>query len=49
MPHFGPIKRRELIACLQRAGFSSPFAERKHEFMLFQHCISDRTDYVWVR
>jgi len=33
MPHFGPIKRRELIACLRRAGFSGPFAGGKHEFM----------------
>ena len=33
MPHFGPIKRRELIAALRRAGFSGPFAGGKHEFM----------------
>ena len=33
MPHFGPIKRRELIACLRRLGFSVPFAGGKHEFM----------------
>jgi predicted RNA binding protein YcfA (HicA-like mRNA interferase family) len=33
MPHFGPIKRRELIACLRRLGFSGPFAGGKHEFM----------------
>ena len=33
MPHFGPIKRRELIAALRRAEFSGPFAGGKHEFM----------------
>lgn len=33
MPHFGPIKRRELIACPRRLGFSGPFAGGKHEFM----------------
>ena len=33
MPHFGPIKRRELISCLRRMGFSGPFAGGKHEFM----------------
>lgn len=33
MPRFGPIKRRELIVCLRRAGFSGPFAGGKHEFM----------------
>ena len=33
MPHFGPIKRRELIAALRRAGFTGPFAGGKHEFM----------------
>ncbi len=33
MPPFGPIKRRDLIACLRRAGFSGPFAGGKHEFM----------------
>ncbi len=33
MPHFGPIKRRDLIACLRRLGFSGPYAGGKHEFM----------------
>jgi predicted RNA binding protein YcfA (HicA-like mRNA interferase family) len=33
MPHFGPIKRRELIECLRRAGFAGPFSGGKHEFM----------------
>ena len=33
MPRFGPIKRRELIACLRRLGFTGPSAGGKHEFM----------------
>ena len=33
MPRFGPIKRRELVACLRRLGFTSPYAGGKHEFM----------------
>ena len=33
MPAFGPIKRRELIACLRRLGFVGPYAGGKHEFM----------------
>jgi predicted RNA binding protein YcfA (HicA-like mRNA interferase family) len=33
MPHFGPIKRRELIACLRRLRYSGPFAGGRHEFM----------------
>ena len=33
MPRFGPIKRRELIACLRRLGFTGPFAVGRHEFM----------------
>ena len=33
MPHFGPIKRRELVACLRRLGYSGPFAGGRHEFM----------------
>ena len=33
MPHFGPIKRRELIACLRQLGFSGPYAGGRHEFM----------------
>jgi predicted RNA binding protein YcfA (HicA-like mRNA interferase family) len=33
MPHFGAIKRRELIACLRRLGFAGPYAGGKHEFM----------------
>ena len=34
MPRFGPIKRRELIGCLRRLGFSGPYAGGRHEFML---------------
>jgi predicted RNA binding protein YcfA (HicA-like mRNA interferase family) len=33
MPRFGPIKRRELIACLRQLGFTGPYAGGKHEFM----------------
>ena len=33
MPHFGPIKRRELVACLRQLGFAGPYAGGKHEFM----------------
>lgn len=34
MPHFGPIKRRELAACFRWLGFSGPFAGGRHEFMM---------------
>lgn len=34
MPHFGPIQRRELVACLRRLGYSGPFTGGRHEFML---------------
>jgi predicted RNA binding protein YcfA (HicA-like mRNA interferase family) len=37
MPRFGPIKRRELIACLRRLGFVGPYAGGKHEFMQKGH------------
>ncbi len=33
MPHFGPIKRRELVARLRQLGFTGPFTGGKHEFM----------------
>jgi predicted RNA binding protein YcfA (HicA-like mRNA interferase family) len=33
MPQFGPIRRRELIACLRRLGFAGPFGGGKHDFM----------------
>ena len=34
MPAFGPIKRRELVACLRRLGYSGPYAGGRHEFVL---------------
>ena len=34
MPHFGPIKRRELVAGLRRLGYHGPYAGGRHEFML---------------
>jgi predicted RNA binding protein YcfA (HicA-like mRNA interferase family) len=33
MPHFGPVKRRELIYFLRQLGFDGPFSGRKHCFM----------------
>jgi predicted RNA binding protein YcfA (HicA-like mRNA interferase family) len=33
MPPFGPIKRRELVRSLKRAGFDEPRARGKHEIM----------------
>jgi len=33
MPHFGPIKRRELIYFLRQFGFEGPYAGRRHCFM----------------
>ena len=34
MPRLGPIKRRELIACLRQLGFTGPYAGGRHQFML---------------
>jgi predicted RNA binding protein YcfA (HicA-like mRNA interferase family) len=34
MPPFAPVKRRDLIQALQRAGFAGPFTGGKHEFMV---------------
>ena len=34
MPHFGPIKRRDPIVALRRAGFVGPYAKRRHEVMI---------------
>ena len=34
MPRLGPIKRRELIACLRRLGFDGPYSGGKHQFMV---------------
>ena len=33
MPHFGPIKRRDLIAYLKELGFEGPYAGAKHPIM----------------
>jgi hypothetical protein len=33
MPTLGPIKRRDLVANLRKAGFDGPFAGGNHEFM----------------
>ncbi|HZR21297.1 MAG TPA: type II toxin-antitoxin system HicA family toxin [Verrucomicrobiae bacterium] len=33
MPHFGPIKRRDLISALRKLGFTGPYSGGKHEFM----------------
>ncbi len=33
MPRFGPIKRRDLIACLHALGFEGPYPGRRHSFM----------------
>jgi predicted RNA binding protein YcfA (HicA-like mRNA interferase family) len=37
MPHFGPIKRRELVACRRRLGYSGPYAGGRHEFMQLEN------------
>ncbi|MDP2981831.1 MAG: type II toxin-antitoxin system HicA family toxin [Candidatus Latescibacter sp.] len=34
MPQFGPIRQRELVECLRRAGFEGPFSGGKHPFMV---------------
>ena len=34
MPSFGPIKRRDLIKALKKAGFESPFVGGKHDFLV---------------
>jgi len=33
MPHFGPVKRRDLIRALHRAGFVGPEPGGRHEAM----------------
>lgn len=33
MPPFGPVRQRELVGCLIRAGFEGPFSGGKHPFM----------------
>ena len=34
MPHFGPIKRKELIHHLRCLDFMGPYSGRKHQFMM---------------
>ncbi|MCS7301311.1 MAG: type II toxin-antitoxin system HicA family toxin [Fimbriimonadales bacterium] len=34
MPAFGPIKRRELIQALRRAGFEGPYTGGRHQYMV---------------
>lgn len=34
MPHFGPIKRTDLIRYLRVLGFEGPYSGRKHQFMV---------------
>ncbi|MBI3943022.1 MAG: type II toxin-antitoxin system HicA family toxin [Chloroflexi bacterium] len=34
MPPVGPIKRRDLIRCLNQLGFSGPYSGSKHQFMV---------------
>ena len=34
MPSLGPIKRRDLIEGLRRAGFDGPYAGGKHQYMV---------------
>jgi predicted RNA binding protein YcfA (HicA-like mRNA interferase family) len=33
MPPWKPLKRRELVAALRRAGFTGPYSGGRHEFM----------------
>lgn len=34
MPPFGPVKRKDLIKALKRAGFGGPYIGGKHEFLV---------------
>jgi predicted RNA binding protein YcfA (HicA-like mRNA interferase family) len=34
VPHFGPIKRRDLIRYLEQLGFEGPYSGGKHQFMI---------------
>lgn len=34
MANTGPIKRKDLIALLRKAGFDGPYAGGKHQFMI---------------
>ena len=33
MPRFGPIRRKDLVACLRKLGFTGPFPGKRHAFM----------------
>lgn len=33
MPPWRPLKRRELVGALRRAGFTGPYSGGRHEFM----------------
>jgi predicted RNA binding protein YcfA (HicA-like mRNA interferase family) len=33
-PTFGPIKRRELVSFLKRAGFQGPYSGGRHQFLV---------------
>ena len=34
MPSYGPIKHKEFVRCLRKAGFDGPYQGGKHPFML---------------
>lgn len=34
MPHFGPVKRKDLTRYLKQMGFMGPYSGRKHQFMI---------------
>jgi predicted RNA binding protein YcfA (HicA-like mRNA interferase family) len=34
VPRFGPIKRRDLVGYLRKAGFEGPYSGGKHQFMV---------------
>ncbi|MAT98564.1 MAG: hypothetical protein CL608_15590 [Anaerolineaceae bacterium] len=34
MPAFGPVKRRDLIKALRKAGFEGPYSGGKHQYMV---------------
>jgi predicted RNA binding protein YcfA (HicA-like mRNA interferase family) len=34
MPHYGPIKRRDLIYFLRKVGFEGPYSGGNHQFMV---------------
>lgn len=34
MPHFGPLKRKDLVHYLGQLGFEGPYSGGKHQFMI---------------